>query len=89
VIPWPSFFRVNFFVQLYLVLRHLCEYISGNPTIVVEFIDGGGGRRAVNHAYRSAQPDGLTVRALSRSIIGRHARHVTVQEEKRYEDGFG
>src|SRR5437879_4991690 len=31
------------------VVPYLRKYIPGNPTIVVEFIEGGGGRRAANH----------------------------------------
>jgi tripartite-type tricarboxylate transporter receptor subunit TctC len=52
------------------VVPHLRKYIPGNPTIVIEFIEGGGGRKAANHVYRSANPDGLTIGALSSSIIG-------------------
>ena len=59
------------------VVTYLRKYIPGNPTIIIEFIDGGGGRRAANHMYRSAQPDGLTVGALSSSIIGLHVMRET------------
>src|SRR6267142_3733404 len=52
------------------VVPYLRKYIPGNPTIVVEFIEGGGGRRAANHVFRTANPDGLTVGALSSSVIG-------------------
>ena len=52
------------------VIPYLRKYIPGNPTIVLEFIEGGGGRRAANHMFRSAKPDGLTVGALSSSAIG-------------------
>ena len=52
------------------VVTYLRKYIPGNPTIVVEFIEGGGGRRAANHVFRSVNPDGLTVGALSSSVIG-------------------
>ena len=52
------------------VIPYLRKYIPGNPTIVVEFIEGGGGRRAANHVFRSVNPDGLTVGALSSSVIG-------------------
>ncbi len=38
----------------------LQKYIPGNPTIVMEYMPGGGGRKAANHLYRSARPDGLT-----------------------------
>jgi tripartite-type tricarboxylate transporter receptor subunit TctC len=52
------------------VAPYLRKYIPGNPTIVVEFIEGGGGRRAANHVFNSAKPDGLTIGALSSSVIG-------------------
>jgi tripartite-type tricarboxylate transporter receptor subunit TctC len=45
------------------------KYIPGNPAIVVEYMDGGGGRQAANHMYRSARPDGLTIAAFSTGVI--------------------
>ena len=39
----------------------LQKYIPGNPTVVSEYMPGGGGRKAANHVYRSARPDGLTI----------------------------
>ncbi|HKY09908.1 MAG TPA: hypothetical protein VJQ55_16795, partial [Candidatus Binatia bacterium] len=38
----------------------LQKYIPGNPTIVSDYMPGGGGRKAANHVYRVAKPDGLT-----------------------------
>jgi tripartite-type tricarboxylate transporter receptor subunit TctC len=52
------------------VVPYLRRYIPGNPTIVLEFVEGGGGRRAANHVFRSVNPDGLTIGALSSSVIG-------------------
>jgi len=52
------------------VLPYLRKYIPGNPTVVMEFMEGGGGRRAANHMFHSAKPDGLTIGALSSSAIG-------------------
>ena len=52
------------------VVPYLRRYIPGNPTIVLEFIEGGGGRRAANHVFRSVNPGGLTIGALSSSVIG-------------------
>ena len=51
------------------VVPYLRKYIPGNPTIIVEYIEGGGGRRAANQVFR-ATADGLTVGALSSSAIG-------------------
>jgi tripartite-type tricarboxylate transporter receptor subunit TctC len=52
------------------VVPYLRKYIPGNPTVIIEFIEGGGGRKAANHVYRTVSPDGLTMGALSSSIIG-------------------
>src|SRR4029077_18339069 len=39
----------------------LQKHIPGNPTIVHEFMPGGGGRKAGNYIFGSAAPDGLTI----------------------------
>lgn len=52
------------------VIPYLRKYIPGNPIIVIEFMEGGGGRRAANHMFHSAKPDGLTIGALSSSATG-------------------
>jgi hypothetical protein len=39
----------------------LQRYIPGNPTIAHEYMDGGGGRKAANHIFNTARPDGLTI----------------------------
>jgi tripartite-type tricarboxylate transporter receptor subunit TctC len=39
----------------------LQKYVPGKPTIVHEFMPGGGGRKAANFIYSSAAPDGLTI----------------------------
>jgi tripartite-type tricarboxylate transporter receptor subunit TctC len=39
----------------------LQKYIPGNPTIVQEYMPGGGGQKAGNFIYGSAKPDGLTI----------------------------
>ena len=48
----------------------LKKHIPGNPTIVVEYMDGGGGRKGANHLYNSVSPDGLTIGAASGAIVG-------------------
>ena len=52
------------------VMTHLRKYIPGNPTLIIEFVEGGGGRRAANHVFQNAKPDGLTIGALSSAVIG-------------------
>ena len=47
----------------------LRKYIPGNPTIVLEHRAGGAGRQAANHVYQVAKADGLTIGALSGSIV--------------------
>jgi tripartite-type tricarboxylate transporter receptor subunit TctC len=47
----------------------LKKNIPGNPTIIVEYMDGGGGRKGANYLFRNAKPDGLTVGALSGAIV--------------------
>jgi len=42
-------------------LPFIQKYIPGNPTIVSEYMPGGGGRKTANHLYRTAKPDGLTI----------------------------
>src|SRR5436189_4861709 len=43
------------------VIPYLTKHIPGNPTVVMEFIPGAGGRKAANYMYHRARPDGLTL----------------------------
>ena len=43
------------------IARHMSKYIPGNPTIIVENMPGASFVIAVNHLYRVAKPDGLTI----------------------------
>jgi tripartite-type tricarboxylate transporter receptor subunit TctC len=47
----------------------LKKYIPGNPTIVSEFMPGGGGRKAANYIFGTARPDGLTIGHVSSGIV--------------------
>src|SRR5919109_5190178 len=47
----------------------LQKYIPGNPTIVLQYMDGGGGRKAANHVYTSVRPDGLTIGRMSTPFV--------------------
>ena len=41
--------------------RHMSKYIPGNPVFVVENMTGAGGQIGMNHVYKAAKPDGLTM----------------------------
>jgi tripartite-type tricarboxylate transporter receptor subunit TctC len=47
----------------------LQKYIPGNPTIVHEYMDGAGGRKAANYIYNSARPDGLTIGSVGGGVV--------------------
>jgi tripartite-type tricarboxylate transporter receptor subunit TctC len=50
------------------VTQFLPKYIPGNPTIVHEFMAGGGGLKAANHVY-SLKGDGLTIGSVSSGFM--------------------
>lgn len=41
--------------------RHIGKYIQGNPLFVVENMTGAGGLIGMNHVFKVAKPDGLTI----------------------------
>ena len=47
----------------------LQKHIPGNPLVVVQYMDGGGGRKAANHIYNSVRPDGLTIGRMSTPFV--------------------
>ena len=47
----------------------LHKYIPGNPTIAHEYMDGAGGRKAANHIFNVARPDGLTIGAVGGAVV--------------------
>jgi len=51
------------------VVPFLQKYIPGNPSVVMEYMPGGGGRKAANHLYKSVRPDGLTIGRMSTPFI--------------------
>ena len=51
------------------VIPFLRKYIPGNPTIINEFMPGGGGRKAANYIFSTARPDGLTIGHISSGIV--------------------
>jgi tripartite-type tricarboxylate transporter receptor subunit TctC len=51
------------------VTMFLQKYIPGNPTIIHEYMGGGGGLRAANHIFSSAKADGLTIGSVSSGML--------------------
>jgi tripartite-type tricarboxylate transporter receptor subunit TctC len=51
------------------MMPFLQKYIPGNPTLVNEFMPGGGGRKAANHVFRSVRGDGLTIGNAGSSMV--------------------
>lgn len=47
----------------------LQKYIPGNPTIMSEYMPGGGSRKAANHIFRTARPDGLIIGNFSSAMV--------------------
>jgi tripartite-type tricarboxylate transporter receptor subunit TctC len=47
----------------------LQKYIPGKPTIVMQHMDGGGGKKAANHLYTSVKPDGLTIGRMNTPFV--------------------
>jgi tripartite-type tricarboxylate transporter receptor subunit TctC len=43
------------------VIASLKKHIPGNPNIVIQFMEGAGGRKAANYLFNNARPDGLTI----------------------------
>jgi tripartite-type tricarboxylate transporter receptor subunit TctC len=56
-------------VRVRAVAPFLQKHIPGNPTIVSEFMPGGGSRKAANYMYQSARPDGLTIGNLGSGMV--------------------
>jgi tripartite-type tricarboxylate transporter receptor subunit TctC len=59
-------------LRIKALLPFLRKHIPGNPTLVAEYMDGGGGRKAANYLFRNARADGLTVGAMGSGIVGLH-----------------
>jgi tripartite-type tricarboxylate transporter receptor subunit TctC len=51
------------------MFEFLQKYIPGHPTVISEYMPGGGGRKLANHLYHSAKGDGLTIGASSPGIL--------------------
>ncbi len=51
------------------LMPYLKKYIPGNPTIMMEFMDGASGRKGANYIYTS-KPDGLKIGSAGAMIPG-------------------
>ena len=51
------------------VVPFLQKHIPGNPTIVSEYMPGGGGTKAANHIYKNVKPDGLTIGRIGGALV--------------------
>ena len=49
------------------LIPYLKKHIPGQPTILIEFMDGGGGRKAANHVF--GRSDGLTIGSTPGGIL--------------------
>lgn len=56
-------------LRIRTVISFLRKHIPGHPNIVVEYMPGGGGRKAANHVFRTARADGLTIGAFTSSVV--------------------
>jgi tripartite-type tricarboxylate transporter receptor subunit TctC len=61
-----------------VLYQFLQKYIPGHPTIISEYMPGGGGRKVANHVYHSVKSDGLTIGASSPGILASGGGHVGV-----------
>ncbi|MBM4296937.1 MAG: hypothetical protein FJ143_04280, partial [Deltaproteobacteria bacterium] len=52
-----------------VLYQFLQKHLPGHPTIVSEYMPGGGGRKVANHVYHSVKGDGLTIAASSPGIL--------------------
>ena len=52
------------------VAPFLRKHLPGHPTVVIEYINGGGGRKGANYLYNNVKPDGLTIGAASGGVVG-------------------
>lgn len=54
-----------------ILSRHMGRHLAGNPTIVIQFLRGAGGTKAVNYVYNVAPQDGSVAIAPNAGITKR------------------
>jgi tripartite-type tricarboxylate transporter receptor subunit TctC len=55
-------------MQAKSLIPFLKKYIPGNPTIIIQNMPGAAGMKAVNYAYTTSKPDGLTITAVGSGL---------------------
>jgi tripartite-type tricarboxylate transporter receptor subunit TctC len=56
-------------LRVQAAIPFLKKYLPGEPTIVTQFMPGGGGRKATNYIARSVKADGLTVGNVGSGLV--------------------
>jgi tripartite-type tricarboxylate transporter receptor subunit TctC len=56
-------------LQARALLPFLKKHIPGDPTIIIENIPGAAGRKAANHIFSVAKPDGLSIGAVGAGLV--------------------
>jgi tripartite-type tricarboxylate transporter receptor subunit TctC len=51
------------------MMPFLQKHIPGNPTIVSEYMPGGGGIKAANQIFKNTKPDGLTIGRIGGALV--------------------
>jgi tripartite-type tricarboxylate transporter receptor subunit TctC len=51
------------------MIPFLQKHIPGNPTVVSEYMPGGGGTKAANHVFKNVKPDGLTIGRIGGGLV--------------------
>src|SRR4026208_1093513 len=51
------------------MIPFLQKHIPGNPSVVSEYMPGGGGIKAANHIFKNVKPDGLTIGRIGGALV--------------------
>jgi tripartite-type tricarboxylate transporter receptor subunit TctC len=56
-------------LQARALIPFMEKYLPGRPKIVISNMPGAAGRKAANHIYATAKPDGLTIGAVGAGLV--------------------
>jgi len=51
------------------MIPFLQKHIPGNPTVISEYMPGGGGTKAANHVFKNVAADGLTIGRVGGGLV--------------------